>query len=221
MNKHSGVLGVYNCQGAAWNSVERKNTFHQTKSDAITGHVRGRDVHLIADVAPDTTWNGGVVLYSHRSGEVTVLPHNVAMPVSLKVLEHEVFTVTPVKVLAPGFSFAPFGLIDMFNGGGAIEALDYEVKAGAELSDIGNGYQNEGNNVERVDNLSPEAVAAVSIETKGCGRFGAYSSTKPRKCKLGGEAVEYEYYSESGLVTLNLLEMPKEDDRVHKIEIEL
>ncbi|KAL1554843.1 putative galactinol--sucrose galactosyltransferase 6 [Salvia divinorum] len=223
INKHSGVLGVYNCQGAAWNSVERKNTHHQTKTEAITGYVRGRDVHFISNVASDSNWDGHVAIYSHRVGEVIVLPYNVAMPVSLKVLEHEVYTVTPIKTLAPGFSFAPFGLINMFNGGGAIEGLNYEVKAGAELSDVGNGYQAEENNVgvERAENLSSEAVAVVSIEAKGCGRFGAYSSTKPRKCKVGSEVVDFEYYSASGLVTLNLLEMPREDEKVHKIEIEL
>lgn len=223
MNKHSGVLGVYNCQGAAWNSIERKNTHHQTKSEAITGYVRGRDVHFISDVAPDSNWDGNVVLYSHRVGEVIVLPYNVAMPVSLKVLEHEVYTVTPIKTLAPGFSFAPFGLIDMFNGGGAIEGLNYEVKAGAELSDVGNGYQAEESIVGggRAENLSSEAVAVVSLEAKGCGRFGAYSSTKPRKCKVGSEVVDFEYDTASGLVTLNLLEMPREDEKVHKIEIEL
>ncbi|PIM99842.1 Galactinol--sucrose galactosyltransferase [Handroanthus impetiginosus] len=135
MNKYTGVLGVYNCQGAAWNSVERKNTFHQTNSEAITGYIRGRDVHLISDVALDSNWDGNVALYSHRSGDIITLPYNVAMPVSLKVLEHEIFTVTPIRVLAPGFSFAPFGLIDMFNGGGAIEGLKYDVKAGAQLSE--------------------------------------------------------------------------------------
>ncbi|KAH6819154.1 Raffinose synthase family protein [Perilla frutescens var. frutescens] len=223
MNKYTGILGVYNCQGAAWNSVERKNTFHQTNSEAITGYIRGRDVHLIADVAPDSNWNGNVALYSHRSGEIIVLPYNVAMPVSLKVLEHEVYTVTPIKVVAPGFSFAPFGLIDMFNAGGAIEGLKYEVKAGAELSDVGNGYGAEGNSVagERAENLSSEAVAVVSIEAKGCGRFGAYSSTKPRQCRVGSDAVEFEYDTASGLVSFNLLEMPQEDHKVHKIEIEL
>ncbi|KAH6772412.1 Raffinose synthase family protein [Perilla frutescens var. frutescens] len=223
MNKYTGILGVYNCQGAAWNSVERKNTFHQTNSEAITGYIRGRDVHLIADVAPDSNWNGNVALYSHRSGEIIVLPFNVAMPVSLKVLEHEVYTVTPIKVVAPGFSFAPFGLIDMFNAGGAIEGLKYELKAGAELSDVGNGYGAEGNSVagERAENLSSEAVTVVSIEAKGCGRFGAYSSTKPRQCRVGSDAVEFEYDTASGLVSFNLLEMPQEDYKVHKIEIEL
>ncbi|KAK4479519.1 hypothetical protein RD792_015035 [Penstemon davidsonii] len=196
MNKYTGVLGVYNCQGAAWNSIERKNTFHQTKSEAITGYVRGRDVHHISDVALDSNWDGTVALYSHKTGDLLTLPYNVAMPVSLKVLEHEIFTVTPVKVLVPGFSFAPIGLVDMFNASGAIEGLEYDVK------------ENEG-------------VAVVSMEVKGCGRFGVYSSGKPRKCTVESSVVEFEYDSGSGLVTLNLVEMPSEDKKVHNVEIVL
>ncbi|KAL3824516.1 hypothetical protein ACJIZ3_020545 [Penstemon smallii] len=196
VNKYTGVLGVYNCQGAAWNSIERKNTFHQTKSEAITGYVRGRDVHHISDVALDSNWDGTVALYSHKTGALLTLPYNVAMPVSLKVLEHEIFTVTPVKVLVPGFGFAPIGLVDMFNAGGAIEGLKYDVKEN-------------------------EAVSVVSMEVKGCGRFGVYSSGKPRKCTVESSVVEFEYDSGSGLVTLNLVEMPSEDKKVHNVEIVL
>ncbi|KAK4404155.1 putative galactinol--sucrose galactosyltransferase 6 [Sesamum angolense] len=193
MNKYTGVLGVYNCQGAAWNSVERKNTFHQTNSEAITGYVKGHDVHLISDVAFDSNWDGKVALYSYKTGELNTLSYNVALPVSLKVLEHDIFTVTPIKTLALGFNFAPLGLIDMFNAGGAIEGLKYDVTG---------------------------LKALVSMEVKGCGRFGAYSSTKPRKCTVGSSIVEFEYDSTSGLVTLYLHEMPPEDKKVHIVEIE-
>jgi raffinose synthase len=54
--------------------------------------------------------------------------------VSLKVLEHDIFIVTLIKVLATGFSFASQGLTNMFNAGGAIKGLKYKVKGGAELS---------------------------------------------------------------------------------------
>ncbi|KAL3532298.1 hypothetical protein ACH5RR_005819 [Cinchona calisaya] len=223
MNKYTGVLGVYNCQGAAWNSVERKNTFHQTKSDAITGYIRARDVHLIAEVAADTVWNGDCAVYSHRSGELITLPHNAAMPISLKVLEYEIYTVTPIKVLAPGFSFAPIGLIDMFNAGGAIEGLKYYVKAGAQLSEVEEGYEGEGSIFagERAENLSTEVLAVVVVEVRGCGRFGAYSSAKPRKCTVGSSLVDFACDSASGLVTFNLDDMPPEDQKVQIVEIQL
>ncbi|KAJ7956736.1 Raffinose synthase family protein [Quillaja saponaria] len=217
MNKYTGVLGVYNCQGAAWNINERKNTFHQTKSEAITGFVRGRDVHLISEAAIDPDWNGDCAVYCHRSSEVVVIPYNVAMPVSLKVLEHDIFTVTPIKVLAPGFSFAPLGLINMFNAGGAIEGLRYELKGGVRLSEF-----EEGNGVagEEVENYSDELVGVVYMEVKGCGKFGAYSSARPKRCLVGSNVVDFVHES-SGLVTLSLDHLPEEGQIAHVVEVEL
>ncbi|CAI9779688.1 unnamed protein product [Fraxinus pennsylvanica] len=130
------------------------------------------------------------------------------MSVSLKVLEHEIYTITPIKVLGP-VSFAPLGLIDMFNSGGAIEGLKYEVKTGSQSSE------------EIPENLSIGLVVLVSIKVKGCGRFGAYSSAKPSKCKVGISEVDFAYELASGLITLNLDDMPPEDQKVHNVEIEL
>ncbi|OWM65938.1 probable galactinol--sucrose galactosyltransferase 6 isoform X2 [Punica granatum] len=222
MNKYTGILGVYNCQGAAYNLAERKNTFHATKSESITGYIRGRDVHLIGEASTDSAeWTGDCAVYCHKSGELIILPYNVSMPVSLKVLEHKVLTVTPVKVLAPGFRFAPIGLINMFNSGGAIEGLNYELKGGAKLFELEDGNEGTGLGEERVENRSNELVGVVHIEAKGCGRFGAYSSAKPRRCLLGSKEVEFGYNSSSGLVTLELAQLPNESQRVHLIEVEL
>lgn len=221
MNKYTGVLGVYNCQGAAWNTAERKNTFHQTGTEALTGHVKGNDVHLISEAATDHDWTGDCAVYCHKTGELTVLPRNAAMPVSLKVLEHEILTVTPIKVLAPGFSFAPFGLINMYNAGGAIEGLEYEVKGGVELSEIGDGYKGDGNaGGERVENRSNELVGRVVIQVKGCGKFGAYSTAKPRRLIVDSNAIEFDYDSSSGLVTAILENLP-EDNKFHVVEVEI
>ena len=66
---------------------------------------------------------------------------------SLKVLEHGIFTVTHIKVLATGFSFAPLGLTNMFNAGGAIKGLKFEVKGGVELSELDDGYRGESSGV--------------------------------------------------------------------------
>ena len=210
MNKYTGVLGVYNCQGAAWSSTERKNIFHETQPDAITGMVRGQDVHLITEAAVDPSdWKGDCVVYRHRTGELVSLPYNAALPVTLKVLEYDIFTVTPIKTLAPGFSFAPLGLINMFNAGGAIEGLTYQVSSGAKVE---NGPANG-----EID----EVVGKVHMEVKGCGTFGAYSSTRPRNCRVGSEQVEFGYDPGTGLVTFKLDHMPDESKRVHNVEIEL
>ena len=88
--------------------------------------------------------------YCHQTGELITLPYNAAMPVSLKVLEHEIFTIAPIKNLAPGFSFAPLGLINMYNSGGAIVDLKYEVKDGAKLSELDIEYGGEGSGLREI-----------------------------------------------------------------------
>ncbi|KQK19399.1 hypothetical protein BRADI_1g48050v3 [Brachypodium distachyon] len=203
VNRFTGVLGVYNCQGAAWSSAEKKNVFHdETGGEGaapLTCGVRGRDVHLISEAATDGEWNGDCAVYRHgEGGELVVLPDGAALPVSLRVLEHAVLTVSPIKDLAAGVRFAPVGLVDMFNGGAAVEGLSYHILPGGD---------------------GDEAVGLVRMEVRGCGRLGAYSSVRPRKCTLGSAPVEFSYDSSSGLVILDLESMPAE--RVHEIAAEL
>lgn len=55
-----------------------------------------------------------------NAGELTYLPNDATMPITLKARRYEVFTVATVKILGNGCKFAPIGLIKMFNSGGAI-----------------------------------------------------------------------------------------------------
>ena len=195
MNKYTGVLGIYNCQGAAWCKSEKKNVFHHTESDSLTCTLKGNDVHHIAKAATDNDWNGDCAVYKHGGGAtaLTVLPKHAVMPVSLKILQHEVFIVAPIKAFSPELKFAPLGLIDMFNGGGALEGLEY-----------GRG-----------------GTATVYMEVKGCGRFGAYASSRPKKCSVGSSDVKFTYDSSSGLVLINLEDMPRGTKKVHDVLIDL
>ncbi|XP_018444980.2 probable galactinol--sucrose galactosyltransferase 6 isoform X1 [Raphanus sativus] len=195
MNKYTGVLGVYNCQGAAWSSTERKNIFHQTNTDCITGSIRGRDVHLISEASTDpATWNGDCAVYSQSRGELNVIPYNVSLPISLKIREHEIFTVSPICHLATtdGVSFAPLGLVNMYNSGGAVEGLRYDAEK-----------------------------MKVVMEVKGCGKFGAYSSVKPKRCVVESSEIAFEYDVSSGLVTFELDKMPSETKTLHVVEVQL
>ncbi|KAH7688526.1 raffinose synthase protein [Dioscorea alata] len=223
MNKYTGVLGVYNCQGAAWSATEKKNVFHHTGEEALSCAIKGNDVHLISDAALDDDWNGDCVMYQHSEGELVVLPQNAAMPMSLKVLKHAIFTVAPIKVLAPGYKFAPLGLLDMYNAGGAIEGLSYQVLGAANISELDGTIVSEFNEAspQMPENKSSEAVALVCMEVKGCGRFGAYSSAKPTKCSVGLASVDFSFDSSSGLVSLQLANMPEGDRKFHKVVIEL
>lgn len=97
MNRCTGVVGVFNCQGAGWCKVAKKTRIHDAAPGTLTGSVRARDVDIIRQVAGEG-WNGQVVVYSYKSGEVVRLPQGASMPVTLKVLEYELFHISPVKV---------------------------------------------------------------------------------------------------------------------------
>lgn len=102
------------------------------------------------------------------------------------------FTVVPVKELSKGSKFAPIGLLKMFNSGGAIKALDFES----------------------------ERNATVNMEVCGCGLFGAYSSTQPKRVMVDSEEMESNYEAESGLVTV-VLRVPEQELNLWDVTIEL
>ncbi|TVU44474.1 hypothetical protein EJB05_03917 [Eragrostis curvula] len=183
VNKCNGVVGVFNCQGAGWCRVTKKTRVHDAAPGTLTGTVRADDVDalagLVAGGGPGNTWTGEAVVYAHRSGELVRLPRGATLPVTLKVLEFELFHVCPVTDVGGVAAFAPIGLLDMFNSGGAVEQC--EARDGGA-----------------------EAAAAVVLRIRGCGRFGAYCSRRPARCTLDAAEVEFTYDADTGLVVLHI-----------------
>lgn len=81
------------------------------------------------------------------------------------------------QVFGHGIKFAPLGLLDMYNSGGAVESLSCSVQI---------------------------AETTVKIRGKGLGRFGAYSSSKPKWCMVCQKEEEFTYNSEDGLLIVKL-----------------
>lgn len=67
LNDYSGVIGVFNCQGAGWSSVEKTNLIHDEQPNTVTGLLQSRDVDHLSKVA-ENGWNGNAIIYSHLSG---------------------------------------------------------------------------------------------------------------------------------------------------------
>lgn len=174
LNEHSGVVGAFNCQGAGWCRVAKKNLIHDQQPGTVSGVIRAQDVEHLARVA-DHGWNGDVVVYSHVGGEVVCLPKNALLPVTLRSREYEVFTVVPLKHLPNGASFAAIGLLGMFNSGGAVR----ELRFGGEDAD-------------------------VELRVRGSGTVGAYSSTKPTCVAVDSKAVGFSYDGTCGLISFEL-----------------
>lgn len=201
VNKCSGVVGVFNCQGAGWCRVIKKTRIHDSAPVTITGSVRIEDVDSIAQLA-GSGWNGEAIIYAFKSGELIKLPKDATLSVTLKVLEFELFNVCPIKVIAPNISFAPIGLLNMFNSGGAVQQFDV-ITSSSITDDADNG---------------PKATATLLIKLRGCGRFGAYSSQKPIKCTLDTSEVKFDYDSGTGLMTV---EIPIPEKEMYKWTLEI
>ncbi|MQL78327.1 hypothetical protein Taro_010769 [Colocasia esculenta] len=190
LNDHCGVVGVFNCQGAGWCRFGKKNLIHDEQPGTITAFIRSKDVDYLPRIV-DNGWNGDTVVYSHLGGEVVYLPHNVSLPVTLRPREYEVFTVVPVKKLSNGTSFAPVGLIKMFNSGGSIKELKHESAR----------------------------AATVEIKARGCGTFRAYSSTEPKRIMVDNTEVPFTYDEQRAFITLEL-EVPVEELYLWSITIQ-
>ncbi|RZC20565.1 putative galactinol--sucrose galactosyltransferase 2 isoform I [Glycine soja] len=67
LNKCSGVVGVFNCQGAGWCKIEKKTRIHDTSPGTLTASVCASDVDLITQVA-GAEWLGDTIVYAYRSG---------------------------------------------------------------------------------------------------------------------------------------------------------
>lgn len=216
MNKCTGVVGVFNCQGAGWCKVEKKTRIHDTSPGTLTSSVCASDVDLINQVA-GAEWHGETIVYAYRSGEAIRLPKGASIPVTLKVLEFELFHFCPIQEIAPGISFAAIGLMDMFNTGGAVEEVEIH-RASDNKQELFDGEVVS----ELTTSLSPNrtTTATIALKVRGSGKFGVYSSQRPLKCAVDGTETDFDYNSENGLTTF-YIPVPQEDMYKWLIEIQV
>ncbi|XP_057804200.1 probable galactinol--sucrose galactosyltransferase 2 [Salvia miltiorrhiza] len=180
MNKSSGVIGIFNCQGAGnWSlrDTEQQDPTSSSKSISLSGTVSPHDLESLGEIA-DERWKGDCAVYAFHTGSLSRLAREGSHKVTLATLECEVFTISPIHAVSKTLDFAPIGLIDMFNSGGATEGLSFSH--------------------------DDPSGCFIRIEARGCGRFGAYSSEKPIHCTVDGVKVEFEYNLDSGLLIVKL-----------------
>lgn len=82
-----------------------------------------------------------------------------------------------------GSDFAPIGLLQMFNSGGAISMIEYKSSE-------------QGPN--------EASLSSIEIKVHGYGEFGAYSSVKPRDCLVNSSSSKFSYNPHSGMVKVLL-----------------
>lgn len=174
MNACTGVVGVFNCQGAGWSDEHKCIEAYDYPPEFVTGCVRPLDVESLQDVA-EGEWNADCAMYAHSTGNLTKLSKKGSLMVSLKTLEYEVYTVSPIMDYKINVCFAPLGLIDMYNAGGAVESMKC---------------------------IDEDSKSSIKMKVRGCGRFGAYTSKNPTSCLVNMKQVEHSYESTNCLLTL-------------------
>ncbi|KAL9265055.1 putative galactinol--sucrose galactosyltransferase 2 [Drosera capensis] len=177
LNKLVGVVGVFNCQGAGnWPLMKDSADSPVSLPAVLTARVSPTDVEFPEDATTENE-TGDFAVYAFNSSSLTRVPKAGSVEVSLAVLTCEIFTISPIQVFGDRIHFAPIGLIDMYNSGGAVEA----VKA-----------------------ISVPSGLVIKVKARGCGRFGAYSSKKPKSCKYGNKEAGFSYDPANGLLTVKL-----------------
>ncbi|KAG9457812.1 hypothetical protein H6P81_002320 [Aristolochia fimbriata] len=177
LNKFGGVVGAFNCQGAGWNEQTRTFRGHSQCYKPVSGSIHIRDIEW--DQKEETAEMGAseeYAVYLNQAEELLLLSKKWdSIDITLQPSSFEILiTFLPIKILGrPGIKFAPIGLTNMFNGGGAFREVEYDEAAG------------------------------VRMKTKGCGKFLAYSSARPKTGRLNGIEVGFEW-SGDGKLTMDV-----------------
>ncbi|XAR67992.1 Galactinol--sucrose galactosyltransferase [Bertholletia excelsa] len=166
LNKFSGVIGAFNCQGGGWCRQSRRNKSASEYSRTVTCLTGPKDIEWGAGKNPIpikgvTTF----AVYMFQQQKFKLLKPSDSLEISLQPFDFELLTVSPVKVLQEkSIHFAPIGLVNMLNSGGAVQSLDFD--------DYG---------------------SSLRVGIRGYGEFKFFASEKPSSCQIDGEEVGFSY----------------------------
>ncbi|CAN1320623.1 Probable galactinol--sucrose galactosyltransferase 5 [Linum perenne] len=164
LNKFTGVIGAFNCQGGGWSRETRRNQCASQFSHRVTAQTNPNDIEWASGKSPIAIETTQVfAMYLSKAHKLVLSKSNSNIELSLEPFEYELVTVSPVTILAKkSVQFAPIGLVNMLNTGGAIQSVIYE-----------------------------ESSARISV--KGVGNMIVFASDKPVNCKVDGGEVEFQY----------------------------
>ncbi|GLJ46450.1 hypothetical protein SUGI_0979050 [Cryptomeria japonica] len=184
VNKYNGVVGTFNCQGGAWSREERR--FKNTGIDQLqisSARVSPKDVEWKQNSETKANCKEENVeefaVYQWKARELSIIKGNSSSTVSvlLKPLEFELITMIPVLKFSETVKWAPIGLLNMLNSGGAVQ----NIVASSSSSEI-HGH----------------------VEIRGHGQMGLYSYVKPKRCTVNNCDMEFGYDEKQGLVVVEV-----------------
>nr|Q8VWN6.1 RecName: Full=Galactinol--sucrose galactosyltransferase; AltName: Full=Raffinose synthase [Pisum sativum]CAD20127.2 raffinose synthase [Pisum sativum] len=166
LNKYAGVLGLFNCQGGGWCPETRRNKSASEFSHAVTCYASPEDIEWCNGKTPmDIKGVDVFAVYFFKEKKLSLMKCSDRLEVSLEPFSFELMTVSPLKVFSKRLiQFAPIGLVNMLNSGGAVQSLEFD-----------------------------DSASLVKIGVRGCGELSVFASEKPVCCKIDGVSVEFDY----------------------------
>ncbi|KAI7724879.1 hypothetical protein M8C21_025805 [Ambrosia artemisiifolia] len=169
LNKYTGVVGAFNCQGGGWCRESRRMKSASGCSNVVTSTICPNDVEWQNGKSPIIV--DGVqsfALYMSHEKKLILAKPTDNIELALEPFTYELVTVSPITVLAQkSVQFAPIGLVNMLNSGGAIQSVAFESNV--------NG------------------ACMVQVGVKGAGEMRVFASEKPSQCHINGENVDFKY----------------------------
>lgn len=166
MSQYTGVLGLFNCQGGGWCPQSRRNKSASQFSHLVTCVTSPKDIEWNNGKHPISTKGVDIfAVHMLQEKKLKLLKASETLEISLEPFCYELLIVSPVTVLPKQIiQFAPIGLVNMLNGGGAIQSVEFDDD----------------------ENL-------VRVGVRGSGEMKVFASEKPMSCKIDEVGVKFNY----------------------------
>lgn len=166
LQQFTGVLGAFNCQGGGWCRETRRNKCASQFSHLVTSKATPSEIEWKSGKSPISIEGVQVfAMYMFQAKKLLLLKPSESIEISLEPFHFELVTVSPVTILPnKSIQFAPIGLVNMLNTGGAIQSLAFD-----------------------------EEDDSVQVGVKGTGEMRVFASERPRACRIDGEDVAFAY----------------------------
>jgi raffinose synthase len=182
-----GVVAAFNVQGSSWDRKARKYVQHNDNVADVCAEVRANQLGTPFLNNAKGSSVGKYAIWSVLGQELNILnSKNEAVSVTIPARSCEVFAVSNVHevgqyrgLFSRGkemvIEWAPLGLIDMFNPGGAIVQL-----------------------------LTSRKYYEAKFVVRGCGRLGVYTDRVPSSVTINGRRAEFSYEAARKLLVVDV-----------------
>lgn len=188
---NGGVVGAFHVQGVAWSFDKHKNEVINQDPKPIVTSIRPFDIESLR---PKNTLQGSqsYAIWQHRKEALTVVEDgNQSVDIKLTSHDWEIFTVVPVE-RHQLIRWAPIGLSNMFNSGGALQSVNPLRLDGGDVS------------------------ARVSV--RGPGKLVSYCHPEPESVSIDGVPVS-SYSYDSAKQTLSITLPIEESKKYHDVHV--